>query len=93
MPSWNSCKPALDAEAVVHRVDPISRELTALIEGRLVNVYVPPDCDVFLRGERIKLRIVQPRDRVRVTLAALADSLIARVVEVQPGCSSGTPSR
>jgi hypothetical protein len=81
----NACKPALEAKAVVHRVDPVSRELAALIEGVLVTIYVPPDCAIVLRGERVKLRMVQPRDRVHVTYTELYDSLIAREIEVQPG--------
>jgi hypothetical protein len=81
----NSCDPALEAEAVIHRVDPVNRELAALVEGGLVMIYVPPACDVILRGERIKLRMVQPRDRVRVTYTEVADSLVARAIEVLPG--------
>jgi hypothetical protein len=80
----NHCKPVLEAEAVVHRLDPVNRELAALVGGILVTIYVPPDCDVVLRGERVKLRMVQPRDRLRVTYTELADSLVAREIEVQP---------
>ncbi len=80
----NNGKPVLEAEAVVHRVDPVNRELAALVEGILVTIYVPPGCDIVLRGERVKLRMVQPRDRVRVTYTELADSLVAREIEVQP---------
>lgn len=80
----NEFEPALEAEAVVHRVDPINRELAALVDGDLVMIYVPPACDLMLRGERIKLRMVQPRDRVRVTYTAFANSMIASAIEVQP---------
>jgi hypothetical protein len=83
MQSRDKCKRA--AEAVVHRVDPINRELAVFVEGTLVNMYVPPDCNVVLRGERVKLRIVQPRDRMRVKYTGLGDFLIAREIEVQPG--------
>jgi hypothetical protein len=81
----NGCESALEAEAVIHRVDPVNRELAALVEGVLVTIYVPPACDVILRGERIKLRMVQPRDRVRVAYTEVAGSLVARAIEVQPG--------
>ena len=37
------------------------------------------------RGERIKLRMVQPRDRVRVTYTEFADPMVARAIEVLPG--------
>ena len=81
----NSREPALEAEAVIHRVDPVNRELAALVEGVLVTIYVPPACEVVLRGERVKLRMVQPRDRVRVAYTEVADALVAREIEVQPG--------
>jgi hypothetical protein len=75
----------LETEAIIHRVDLINRELTALADGVLVVIYVPPACDVKLRGERIKLRIVQPRDRVRVTFSQFSNSMIASAIDVQPG--------
>jgi hypothetical protein len=81
----NSCESALEAEAVIHRVDPVNRELAALVEGVLVTIDVPPACEVILRGERIKLRMVQPRDRVRVTYTEFDNSLVARAIEVLPG--------
>ena len=81
----NNCESALEAEAVIHRVDPVNRELAALVEGVLVTIYVPPACEVILRGERIKLRMVQPRDRVRVTYTESADPIVARAIEVLPG--------
>jgi hypothetical protein len=84
MQERNKGKPVLKAEAVVHRVDPINRELAALVEGVVVTIYVPPDCAVVLRGERVKLRMVQPRDRLRVAYAQHADSLVAREIEVNP---------
>ncbi len=81
-------KRVLEAGAVVHRVDPVSRELAALVGGTLVTVYVPPDCEVLLRGERVKLRMVQPGDRLLVAYAELADSLVALAIEVEPASPS-----
>jgi hypothetical protein len=92
MRGLNNFEPVLEAEAVVHRVDAVNRELTALVGGALVTIYVPPDCDVVLRGERVKFRMVQPRDRLRVTYAERADSLVARRVEVQPAYPRPAPS-
>ncbi len=81
----NSCETALEAEAVIRRVDPVNRELAALVEGVLVTIDVPPACEVILRGERIKLRMVQPRDRVRVTYTESANPIVAHAIEVLPG--------
>jgi hypothetical protein len=87
MRTRNSYEPALKAEAVVQRVDPISRELIVLIDGVLTTIYVRPGCDVMLRGERIKLRMVQPKDRVLVTYDEHANSMIADAIDVQYGQS------
>jgi len=81
----NGCESSLESDAVIHRVDSVNRELAALVGGVLVTIYVPPACDVVLRGERIKLRMVQPRDRVRVTYAEFANPIVASAIEVQPG--------
>ena len=81
----NSREPALEAEAVITRVDPVNRELAALVEGVLVMIDVPPACEVILRGERVKLRMVQPRDRVHVIYTESANPIVARAIEVLPG--------
>ena len=88
----NSFKPALEAEAVVHRVDPVNRELAVFVDGVLVNLDVPSDCAITLRGERVKLRMVQPGDRVRVTYAERAGPLIARAIDVQSAYPLSSPS-
>ena len=93
MQKRNNGKPVLEAEAVVHRVDHINRELAALVEGIPVTIYVPPDCEVVLRGERVKFRMVQPRDRLCVAYTEIADSLVARAIEVQPACPSPSLSQ
>jgi hypothetical protein len=80
-------------DGVVQRIDTVSRELTARVGTAVVTFDVPPDCPVVLRGERVKLRLVQPGDRVRVTYAPLRDALVARVVEVQGGCPGHGLSR
>ncbi len=84
MPRQNRNIPVVETEALIHRVDPVNRELGAIVAGALVNVYVPSTCDVVLRGERVKLRMVQPGDRVRVIYTRRGGLLIARHVEVQP---------
>jgi hypothetical protein len=46
--------------------------------------YVPPDCPIHLHGERIKLRMVQPRDQARVTFNRRQEMLVAKQLEIQP---------
>lgn len=71
------------ADVIVERTDLVNRELTAWVDGASIPIYVPPDCEILLRGERIKLRMVQAGDRLRVDFAQMGDFLVAREIEVQ----------
>jgi len=71
-------------EGDVRRVDPVSRELDVHVSGTAVSFDVPPGCAITLRGERVKLRLLQPRDRVRVSFTESHGRRIADVIEVQP---------
>lgn len=84
----NQCASILEADAVVATVDSVNRELAAVVAGVVQFIYVPPDCAVVLRGERVKLRMVQPRDRVRIAYADRADALVARAIEIRPAYPS-----
>jgi hypothetical protein len=53
-------------EGVVREVDLIGRIVTVDGKCRSVAFAVSPGCEVLLNGERVKLRMLQPRDRVRV---------------------------
>jgi hypothetical protein len=71
-------------EGIVQRVDTVNRELTLVAEGATFVIDVPSDCPILLRGERVKMRMIQPRDPVRVTYAEGRDPRAACAVEVQP---------
>jgi hypothetical protein len=75
----------LRIEGYVQRVDTVNRELTLHADGATVVIDVPSDCPILLRGERVKFRMIQPRDPVRVTCADGRGVCTARAVEVQPG--------
>ncbi len=68
----------------VHRVDTVNRELTVLVNGDLLTFDVPVDCEITLHGERVRFRMLQPRDRVRVRHAWRSGFLVALTIEVQP---------
>ena len=85
MPRVNETRPALHADGVVRRVDPVARELEVLVAGDPVSFDVGPECVVRLRGERVKLRMLQPRDRVRVAYTGEPGALAAVTVEVLSG--------
>jgi hypothetical protein len=76
--------PTLQAQGTVCRVNTISRELDLFMNrGRSV-FDVPPDCAIILRGERVRLRMVQARDIVRVTYAVGGSQPAARTIDVLP---------
>lgn len=72
------------AKGIVERVDIVQREVAVLIQNNVKLFDIPPDCPIFLHGERIKLRMMQPRDQVNIRFAAGDELPIATSVEVQP---------
>lgn len=68
----------------VERVDVVQRELTIIAGRQRIAVDIPPQCPVMLRGERIKLRLIQPGDVVRIRLVGRAARAVAQGVEVAP---------
>jgi hypothetical protein len=85
MQTSGTCRHQTQTDGLVHEVDTVNRELTAVVGGELLTFDVPPNCVVVLRGERVKLRLVQPGDFARLTYAEVRGSRVARVVEVQDG--------
>jgi hypothetical protein len=75
---------ALQSVGVVHLVDTVNRVLTVLVNGGLLTFDVPVDCEIILHGERVRFRMLQPRDRVRVTHAGRGSFRVALAIEVQP---------
>jgi hypothetical protein len=81
----NAGRSTFQADGVVRRVDPVSREVEVRVAGTPVSFYVRPDCVILLRGERVKLRLIQPRDRVRVAYTDGRGVPVADAIEVRPG--------
>jgi hypothetical protein len=77
-----TCGRGVPIEGVARRIDAVARELTVDAGGALVAIDVPPDCPITLRGERIKFRMLLPRDRVRVTCVESPGARIASAIEV-----------
>lgn len=83
MPTPNSTRPrSTQFEGLVLRVDLVNREVVAFVDGDLLKIFVPTDCNVVLRGERVKLRMVHSRDRVRVTCTRRGETVVAQAMEV-----------
>lgn len=70
---------------VVQRVDLVNRELELCNASEAIVFDVPVDCLILLHGERIKFRLVQPKDQVAITFVRRPNSLSVRRLEVQPG--------
>lgn len=68
----------------VQSLDLLGREIVILLPSGSEVFYVPPDCPIYLRGERIKLRVAQPRDEVRVTFAEEDGLLSVKLLELWP---------
>ncbi len=75
---------ATQTAGTVQRVDTVNRELVVLVNGAPLTIDVPVGCATVLRGERVRLRVVQPRDRVRVAYTRRGRFLVALAIEVQP---------
>lgn len=75
---------ALSSVGVVQHVDTVNREVTAFVDGALRTFDVPIGCEVILHGEPVKLRMVQPRDRVKITYTRRGSLQVALRIAVQP---------
>jgi hypothetical protein len=72
------------AQGAVQRVNTVEREISVLLPTGLAVFDVPSDCPILLRGEPIKLRLIRPRDHVRIAYAEHQGRLIAHLLEIQP---------
>lgn len=73
---------ALVSVGIVHRVDTVNREVAVFVNGERLTFDVPVGCAVVLHGERVKLRMVQPRDRVQITYVNRGVLRVALAIEV-----------
>jgi hypothetical protein len=69
---------------VIEEIDLVSREVSVHLGGGAARFDVPPDCPVWLHGERIKLRLVQPGDRVAIQFAKQCGRFVVERLDVQP---------
>jgi hypothetical protein len=98
-PSFTPLPMLKSAEGAVQRLDTVAREIVVMLPTGLAVFDVPCACAVLLRGEPIKLRVIQPGDQVKVTFTERQGSKIAQMLEVPPsvalpvpGCHTATVS-
>jgi hypothetical protein len=69
---------------VIEEIDLVSREVRVHLGDSAARFDVPPDCPVWLHGERIKLRLVQPGDRVAIQYGKQCGRFVVERLDVQP---------
>lgn len=65
-------------------VDADRREVVVTLSTGPEQLFIPPNCLIFLHGERIKLRLVQAGDEVCVTFVRYRENRSVKVIHVQP---------
>ena len=89
MPSSHQTTSILHTDGIIQQVDTVNRELRVQVNGTLMTFDVPPGCTVILNNEQVKLRLLQPADRVKVAYYLGPCGLrAARRVEARTGDTS-----
>ena len=83
MPTSSEPGSSAQAEGIIQQIDPFNRELRILVADVVVSFDVPAKCPVFLHGERVKFRLLQPGDYVRLTYVSRRGRSVACRVEVR----------
>jgi hypothetical protein len=74
----------MQVQGRIHSIDAPRREMTVVVNGMLQPFDIAAECSVWLHGERVKLRILQPADLVHISYAARDGQWLAvqiRVIE------------
>lgn len=71
-------------EGVLQQIDLVNRSVTVFFHDGPLTFDVPLSSEVLLNGERVKLRMLQPRDRVRISYFRCRGLLTALSLEVSP---------
>lgn len=78
----------------IQHVDTVLREIIVLLPAGPARFDVPSECAILLRGEPIKLRVIQSGDHVGVTFIDCQGTKLAQILEVPPNsASSATTSQ
>lgn len=73
---------AIQLKGLLHRVDPVAREIQVVIGGRLTTFHVSPECAISLNRERVKLRLLQPLDPVKLDGHQTPSGLVLESIRV-----------
>lgn len=67
---------------IVQMVDLVAREMRILLHTGMDVFDIPPNCPIYLHGEQVKLRMIQPRDKVRITFKRMPERLVIEKLEI-----------
>jgi hypothetical protein len=81
------------ARGTIQEVDVLGRELCVLVDGSPEHFAVPLGCAVWLHGERVKLRLLQPQDPVEVVYSPAGGRNEAHCVRVSWAVEAVGPAR
>lgn len=70
------------ADGAIQAIDLVGRTVAVLLPQGFLIFDVPARCEIRLNGERVKLRLLQPGDRVHLTFCRKRGVLTALSLEV-----------
>jgi hypothetical protein len=82
MPLSNVEPEVQETAGVIQEIDLLARFVRVRVGGALVEFDVAGDCEVTLHGERVKLRLLQPGDPVRIGYTEEPERRLARLLWV-----------
>ena len=62
-------------------IDLIDREVIVRQQSEPISYLISGNCEVLLNGERVKLRMLQPRDHVRIAYRRRKEGRVALSIE------------
>lgn len=83
--------PPLAFEGTVWQVDPVGRDVVVRAGDCVRTFHVPPEGAVFVSGEPVRLRLLQPHDRVEVVYRQEGERAVASSLRVHLLSSTGQP--
>jgi hypothetical protein len=80
MPLTNAEIDVRETAGVIDEIDLLTRFVRVHVAGGMIDFDIASDCVVMLHGERVKLRLLQPGDPVRVGFTQDAERRLARIL-------------
>jgi hypothetical protein len=75
--------PLVELNGILQKIDVVSRQIEVMTEGTVRLLDVPVSCAVSLNGERVKLRLLQPRDRAQLLCEPRETGWVVRSLRVR----------